>query len=118
MKKALVLAGGGTRGAYQVGALRALRELGRDDWSIVCGTSVGALNGALIVQNDDAAMAEMWHGLKQEDIIKGAFSTDLSLETIVNERNLIASFFKKYVFEGIIMIELLLTLHVIKYILI
>ncbi len=99
MKKALVLGGGGTRGAYQVGAIRALRELGQDDWSIVCGTSVGALNGTLVVQNDDAAMADMWHGLKQEDIIKGALSTDLSLETIVNERNLIASFFKKYVKE-------------------
>ena len=99
MKKALVLAGGGTRGAYQVGAVRALRELRQDDWSIVCGTSVGALNGALVVQGDDDVMEDLWHNLKQEDIIQGAISTDLSLETIVNERSHIASFFKNYVKE-------------------
>ena len=43
---ALVLAGGGARGSYQVGVWRALTELG---WrpGIITGTSVGSLNGAL-----------------------------------------------------------------------
>ena len=52
MKKALVLAGGGTRGSYQNGAVRALRRIGQDDWNLVTGTSIGALNAALIVQKD------------------------------------------------------------------
>ena len=44
--KALVLAGGGARGSYQVGVWRALTELG---WrpQIITGTSVGSLNGAM-----------------------------------------------------------------------
>ena len=44
--KALVLAGGGARGSYQVGVWRALAELG---WrpQIITGTSVGSLNGAM-----------------------------------------------------------------------
>ena len=44
--KALVLAGGGARGSYQVGVWRALIELG---WrpQIITGTSVGSLNGAM-----------------------------------------------------------------------
>ena len=42
----LVLAGGGTKGAYEVGAWKALRELGVDITAIV-GTSIGAINGAL-----------------------------------------------------------------------
>ena len=45
-RKALVLAGGGARGSYQVGVWRALTELG---WNpqIITGTSVGSLNGAM-----------------------------------------------------------------------
>ena len=47
-QKALVLAGGGARGSYQVGVWRALMEL---DWhpQIITGTSVGSLNGAMFV---------------------------------------------------------------------
>lgn len=44
---ALVLDGGGARGAYQIGAWKALRESGVKIYA-VAGTSVGALNGALI----------------------------------------------------------------------
>ena len=47
----LVLAGGGTKGAYEVGAWKALSELGLDITAIV-GTSIGAINGALFLQND------------------------------------------------------------------
>ena len=99
MKKGLVLAGGGTRGACQSGALRALRALKKDDWQVVTGTSVGALNGALVVQKDYEAMDAMWENLKQEDIIEGAFTTDFNLETLFNERNQVATFFKNYVKE-------------------
>ena len=41
----LVLDGGGARGAYQIGAWKALREAGVKI-EAVAGTSVGALNGA------------------------------------------------------------------------
>ena len=44
MKQAIALAGGGTKGAYQVGAWKAMRELGVP-FDIVTGTSrVGALD--------------------------------------------------------------------------
>ncbi len=98
-KKALVLAGGGTRGAYENGAVRALRELGRDDWKIVAGTSIGALNAALIVQKDYDVMDQLWKTLTQDMIVNGGFTTDTNIETIINERNLLTSFFKKYVKE-------------------
>src|SRR5258706_13158506 len=46
----LVLQGGGALGAYQVGVYQALHEAGIEpDW--VIGTSVGAINGALIAGN-------------------------------------------------------------------
>ena len=49
-KKALVLSGGGSKGAYQWGALRRwMKEEGRD-YEIICGTSVGALNAGMLAQ--------------------------------------------------------------------
>ena len=48
---ALALEGGGAKGAYQIGAWKALKEAGIR-FSAVAGTSVGALNGSLIVMDD------------------------------------------------------------------
>lgn len=50
MKRAIVLSGGGARGAYQIGVWKALREL-NIKYDIITGTSVGALNGALMIQD-------------------------------------------------------------------
>ncbi len=47
MKVGLVLSGGGAKGAYQVGVLRALRELGTQV-DMVSGASIGALNGGIL----------------------------------------------------------------------
>ena len=44
---ALVLGGGGARGALQVGALRALLEAGRQP-ELLVGTSIGAVNAAFL----------------------------------------------------------------------
>ena len=96
MKKALVLAGGGTRGSYQNGAVRALRRIGQDDWNLVTGTSIGALNAALIVQKDYKAMDTMWHNLKQEQIINGSFSVDMDLQDMINDRAQIMNFAKDF----------------------
>ena len=59
MKKGLVLEGGGTKGAYQIGAYRALKDLGIQ-FTGIAGTSIGALNGALIAQGDFDAMEDIW----------------------------------------------------------
>jgi NTE family protein len=47
MKRALILSGGGARGAFQVGAWEYLQEKG---WNpdLICGTSVGAINAVAI----------------------------------------------------------------------
>lgn len=57
--KGLVLEGGGTKGAYQIGAYKAFRELGIE-FNGVAGTSIGALNGAFIVQNGIEVMEDIW----------------------------------------------------------
>lgn len=65
----LVLSGGGAKGAYQVGVLKALNELGVEA-SMLAGASIGSLNGAIIAaaenQADAAAhLEELWTGLAE-----------------------------------------------------
>ncbi|HBF76871.1 MAG TPA: patatin [Clostridiaceae bacterium] len=65
----LVLGGGGAKGGYEIGVWKALRELNVDLKAVV-GASVGALNGALIVQDDYDAAYDLWTDLTMEKVIK------------------------------------------------
>ncbi len=67
-KYALVLAGGGAKGAYQIGAWKAFKELGIKFEAII-GVSVGALNGILLLQNKYKEAIELWNKIKLEDIV-------------------------------------------------
>ncbi len=64
----IVLEGGGARGAYQVGAWQALRELGLE-YGGVAGTSVGALNGAMMIQGDLDRALEIWSDIRPSRIL-------------------------------------------------
>ena len=58
-KYAVALAGGGSKGIYQVGAWKALKELGIE-FEAVTGTSIGAVNGSFMVQGDITKAENMW----------------------------------------------------------
>jgi NTE family protein len=67
----LVLQGGGALGAYQAGVYEALHEAGMEpDWLI--GTSIGAINAALIAGNEPAdrvsALREFWRRVAHKSI--------------------------------------------------
>lgn len=66
--RAITLSGGGSRGAYQVGVWQALRELGID-FDIVTGTSVGAINGAMMVQGAYEETRGLWEKLDISNIV-------------------------------------------------
>lgn len=68
MKQAIALAGGGTKGAYQVGAWKAMRELGIP-FDIVTGTSIGSVTAALMVQDDFDRAWELWTHITEEQIM-------------------------------------------------
>jgi NTE family protein len=77
---ALVLAGGGARGAYEAGALAALAPAlaaRGESLDIIVGTSIGALNGAFFAARADeplettaTAALEMWRELCWEDALR------------------------------------------------
>jgi len=79
--KALVLSGGGARGAYQVGVLRAVAEVTRrnnlkNPFKIYTGVSAGAINASFMAAGADdfsatvEKLATLWSGLTSEQVFK------------------------------------------------
>jgi NTE family protein len=79
-RTALVLAGGGARGAYEAGVVRYLRgelaeTLGHQPRvDLLCGTSIGAINACLLASLADAperqgeGLVEVWQSLRLEEV--------------------------------------------------
>ena len=63
----LALEGGGAKGAYEIGAYRALTELGYH-FDVICGVSIGAINAALLAQGDCEKAAEFWETTANDDL--------------------------------------------------
>lgn len=88
---AIVLEGGGARGAYQVGAWKALAEAGVKI-NAVAGTSVGALNGALICMGDIEKAEKIWNEITYSSVMdvddnwmENLFDRTMSIREIVPE---------------------------------
>ncbi|MCA9520196.1 MAG: patatin-like phospholipase family protein [Myxococcales bacterium] len=78
--RALVLSGGGVRGAYQVGVLRYWLGEERTRYGLLAGTSVGALNAAFLAQyplgEETRAIADLealWRSLRPNMIARRWF---------------------------------------------
>ena len=63
----LALEGGGARGAYHIGAMQACMEEGLA-FDAIAGTSIGAINGALLAQGDYAAARALWLKMTSADL--------------------------------------------------
>lgn len=83
-KYALVLEGGGAKGAYQVGAYNALIESGYE-FNAVIGTSIGAINAALIAQGDVRLLEEVWRNIKFEDFLE---VDDNKIQDLIGNKNI------------------------------
>jgi NTE family protein len=78
--KALVLSGGGRKGAYQVGALEFLLGVQEQKYDYIFGVSVGALNGALLSmyklgeeKEASQALRKLWDGIDNSSVHKRWF---------------------------------------------
>lgn len=88
MKYGLALEGGGAKGAYQIGVVKALIDNGYE-FEAVVGTSIGALNAAMVVQDriDDAI--DLWSNISYEKMfnvddkkVSSALSAKIDLEIV------------------------------------
>jgi hypothetical protein len=65
----LVLSGGGGKGAYQIGCWEGLRHAGFTEYTVISGTSVGALNAALIAMGDVDHAKNVWANLSEPQVL-------------------------------------------------
>ena len=95
-KSALVFAGGGSKGAYQAGAWKALEELG-EKFEIATGTSIGSINAAFYVQHDFDRAFEMWNTLTADAIMSNGVNVEKSLDAMFSQREQILPFVKTFI---------------------
>lgn len=84
--RGLVLEGGGTKGAYHMGVYKAILE---EDIKVngITGTSIGALNGAMIIQDDFELCMDLWKDLSYSMVIKANEDEIERLKDIKLDRN-------------------------------
>jgi NTE family protein len=80
----LLLPGGGARGAYQVGVLKAIAELNgsrRNPFPVVIGVSVGAINAAFMAAHAQSfnvgvtRLVDLWSNLRTDDVFRTDFAS-------------------------------------------
>lgn len=108
---AFVLSGGSNLGAVQVGMLRGLRRVGIEA-DLVVGSSVGAMNGAMIAAHpDDGAdrLTDVWLSLRRRDVFPSRLPVQLArllwtrthLQSTAGLRNLLDSHLRARTFEDL-----------------
>lgn len=85
-KLGVVLSGGGAKGAYEVGFLKALAEFDIQPEAIA-GTSIGALNGAIYCATKDTKVSaklleELWNDLAKSDVLM--VDKEKAIKTIID----------------------------------
>lgn len=80
---AIALEGGGAKGAYEVGVWQALEEAGIK-YNAVSGTSVGALNGAMMVMRDLEGAVRAWKDIRLSDVIDLEGDQEENLHKVLN----------------------------------
>ena len=106
-KTALVLSGGAFHGAFQVGALKYLKEnwpqlgLGHSEmkFDLVSGVSVGALNGLFVALDDCKALNELWQRVG-ENGVREIFNSDF-IDTRVDQNDPDPAFKLQLEWQGI-----------------
>lgn len=90
------LGGGGTKGSYQLGAWRALKEL-NIDFDIITGVSIGSLNAAMMIEDNIEKCSKLWSSVQSTNIIKDGFDIEeVNLIKIIQQPSF-KPFIKNYI---------------------
>ena len=82
MKIGLALAGGGVKGAYQIGSYYAFKRC-HIKFNGIVGTSIGAANGAVIASGHEKELLDMWKNLNPGELLE----LDSNLISEYNDNN-------------------------------
>ena len=112
MRRALVMSGGGSRGAYEMGAWQAFNELGVR-FHAVYGTSIGAINAALFAQGDIQTALDLWENINFSQLT-GNDEAEFTIETMISRKRDVIPFLienAKHLQMDITPLEALLNAH-------
>ncbi len=73
-KTALIMSGGGARGAFEAAAEKYAREQKGYTWDIIAGVSVGALNGIMLAMGKYQRLWEIWNTISNDQVYTGGFN--------------------------------------------
>lgn len=96
MKNALVISGGGAKGAFAVGAVEALRQRGVA-FDLVAGTSTGALIAPLVAIDDIPLLRYIYTSVRNEDIILERGVVDILTHDAIYDTNPLWSLINSFV---------------------
>jgi predicted acylesterase/phospholipase RssA len=101
MKRAVVLAGGGALGAFEIGVWRYLEEH-HIDYQIVTGTSIGSINAAFMAEHSYEKAVRLWNHMSVDKVMNDGFNlTDGFLNNIDKaKRAELLTFAKSYFNHG------------------
>jgi len=99
MKRALVLCGGGSLGSYEIGVWKYLREIGMT-FDIVTGTSIGSINGAMVVSNDFDKAENLWKSVAVDKVMVNGMNFYRRFFNDPNMNRRLIAFARTYVKNG------------------
>lgn len=99
VKVGLMLGGGGAKGGYQLGVIRALQEANLiDKIDCIAGTSIGAINALLLMSlNDTNQMSEIWQLAQTQNPIKQKLYRNKQDKAGLYSLEILKDVFEKYV---------------------
>lgn len=96
MSNALVISGGGSKGAFAVGAIEKLREVDIE-FQIVSGTSTGALIAPLVVTDEIQLLRSMYSSVTTQDIIRERSGFEFLLSDSIYDTNPVWSLINSFI---------------------
>lgn len=88
MKIALCIEGGGAKGAYEAGVIKALYDNGIKEYAAVAGTSIGAINGYFVATGNIEKLAYIWNNLDENmggsgiEIVDNTVNNDMIIKAM------------------------------------
>lgn len=98
IKTGLVLGGGGAKGCYEVGAWQAFEECGIK-FDCVCGTSIGAIIGAIYTQQTIEPILDFVYTISPGNVVKDYFDFPDDFNDIVQNKENIRVFLERFIKE-------------------
>jgi len=86
-RTALILSGGGAKGAFQCGAEKYAREAKGYSWDIIAGVSAGALNGVMLAMGKYQRLFEIWNTITDKQVYTGGFNIFSAIKILFGSKS-------------------------------